>query len=224
MASPSPTSDITSPGANGNTTNDAIDDDTEHRLAHTKMYADGYERVVARKDKELTRVFWIPKQFHSDLQAIIKKDSNFLASQGILDYSVLIGVKYSDPEAVEQKFIRFNALYHPKSVDETTTTTTEEGGKFKLPCETRSTCDGVKMTASSKYHNGIPSSASLEEYYIGIIDMLTSYTFLKKSANFWKNCLWNDATLSTVPPPFYKERIVDFMEKCIVVGPDAKTE
>jgi hypothetical protein len=241
MASPSQTTgaaaDLTSPGQNPNLECDAIDNDTEHRIAHTKVYGDGYERVVARKDKELTRVFWIPKKFHSELQAIIKKDSNFLASQGILDYSVLIGVKYSNPEAVEQKFVRFNALYHPKSVDESgntnnnnnskeqeekNETTTATAAEFKIPCETRNTCDGVQMNASSLYHNGIPSSASLEQYYIGIIDMLTSYTFLKKSANFWKNCLWNDATLSTVPPPFYKERIVDFMEKCIVVGPDAK--
>jgi len=220
MGSPS----VTSPVVNQT---DVIDQDTEARPTYTKIYRDGYERVIARKDKELTRVFWIPKKDHGELQSIIKRDANYLADQGILDYSILLGVQYRDPSSDMFKEMRFNALYHPKTCENEQNINSSNNNldeilrEMRVPVEARTTCDGVELDAQSRFHKGIPSSASVEHYYIGIIDMLTSYTFLKKSANFWKNCLWNDETLSTVPPDFYRSRFVEFMEKCIVVGPDA---
>lgn len=60
------------------------------------------------------------------------------------------------------------------------------------------------------FNQGISSFGSQEVYYIGIIDMLTEYTFSKVVANFCKSFLWKSASLSTIPPASYKNRILNF--------------
>jgi hypothetical protein len=59
---------------------------------------------------------------------------------------------------------------------------------------------------------GIASdSFGSEIYFVGIIDTLTSYNGKKKAANFFKNFLWRNATLSTVPAEYYGNRLFQFV-------------
>ena len=66
---------------------------------------------------------------------------------------------------------------------------------------------------TSVFHEGINGIDGHETYYIGIIDMLTEYTWKKRSANFFKSFLWRDVTLSTIPPQDYCARIEKFASR-----------
>ena len=193
----------------------------------TKVDGDGYDRVVARRDKELTRVFWCQPADHAQLQRAIARDADFLAANGILDYSVLLGVRYADP-ASPLHAMRYNELFHPARTphhrQHSGGDSGDEGPELQIPSERRTTCDGVGLAAASRFHRGVDSRGNVETYYVGIIDVLTSYTFLKKTANFWKNCLWSDATLSTIPPDSYRSRFVDFMSRCIVTAKPPRSD
>uniref|UniRef100_A0A6B2KZG4 PIPK domain-containing protein n=1 Tax=Arcella intermedia TaxID=1963864 RepID=A0A6B2KZG4_9EUKA len=58
-----------------------------------------------------------------------------------------------------------------------------------------------------------PKTGEEEIIFFGIIDNLTSYNINKKMANFFKNAIWDDETLSTVPASFYARRFNNFMMK-----------
>ncbi|KAM0717576.1 hypothetical protein Q7P37_007428 [Cladosporium fusiforme] len=50
-----------------------------------------------------------------------------------------------------------------------------------------------------------------EIYYLGIIDCLTRYTFLKKAEHFWKGMGGNESQISPIPPERYGDRFVKFI-------------
>ena len=65
------------------------------------------------------------------------------------------------------------------------------------------------------FNGGIASKDRKEVYYIGIIDLLTSFTsLLKKTEYSWKSVWYRNAKVSCVPPGDYRERFVQFSE-CI---------
>lgn len=51
-----------------------------------------------------------------------------------------------------------------------------------------------------------------EIYYLGIIDCLTPYGFVKKAEHFWKGLSHNRSQISPIPPEQYGERFINFME------------
>jgi hypothetical protein len=62
--------------------------------------------------------------------------------------------------------------------------------------------------------NYFESSDKKYIYYIGIIDTLTNYGLLKKSEYISKK-LFQDSTISCIPPKEYKERFVNFIDNAI---------
>lgn len=64
-------------------------------------------------------------------------------------------------------------------------------------------------------------------FFVGIIDCLTAYTFMKQTATLFKryldlasdltlSILWDSETLSTVAATFYAERFLNFMTKVLL--------
>ncbi|CUG91213.1 phosphatidylinositol-4-phosphate 5-kinase, putative [Bodo saltans] len=168
----------------------------------------GGDKLLTRKDKDLTRLFWLEEEHREELLDQLTQDFQFLRGCGLMDYSVLIGVRYdqgSGPSAnVPARSMRM-------------TYALGEEGQRDIK-EIRSICregspeisfrfDPNVITHNSKYHYGVTSMQGHETYYIGIIDMLTTYNWKKKTANFCKTFLWTPATLSTIPPKAYEQRI-----------------
>ncbi|KAL1998830.1 hypothetical protein VTN02DRAFT_5506 [Thermoascus thermophilus] len=58
------------------------------------------------------------------------------------------------------------------------------------------------------HENGQPGE---EIYYLGIIDCLTHYGFVKKAEHFWKGLSHNRSQISPIPPESYGERFVNFI-------------
>ncbi|KAL5601412.1 hypothetical protein BROUX41_002601 [Berkeleyomyces rouxiae] len=63
-----------------------------------------------------------------------------------------------------------------------------------------------------------------EIYYLGVIDCLTKFGFVKKMEHFWKS-LNNDRTkISAIPPEEYGERFFDFIENITMSPEEAQRE
>eukprot|EP00758_Cryptobia_borreli_P004798 Tbor_TRINITY_DN4587_c0_g1::TRINITY_DN4587_c0_g1_i1::g.15867::m.15867 len=186
------------------------------------------KKLITRKDKDLTRKFWIGNDAsdqynlhnmdtsYRDLSNLrerlvtqLKRDTQFLAHNGLMDYSILVGVRYN----------------HPFGEDDSSTTPDIEERikcfkmKFALGEESLKGLKEVRPPTSKKpdaqvsiFHEGINSLEGAETYYIGIIDMLTEYTWKKKAANLFKSFLWREKTLSTIPPIKYAVRINKYID------------
>lgn len=151
------------------------------------------------KDNQLKRKFYPVK--YKTLIATLEKDADFLRSHLCIDYSLLIGVhtitKAQQRQAREAK---------EKSID------AEEEGEDK------------KEQKTSGLFSGVSNQAGDEVYFIGIIDFLSRYFLKKKTANFFKNFLWNDETLSTVPPKYYCDRWKNYLPTVLVEDTRLKQE
>lgn len=75
-----------------------------------------------------------------------------------------------------------------------------------------------RRNSISLLKEGIPSEGYMrnETYFIGVIDFLSRYETKKKIANCCKRFLWEPATLSTVPPKFYRDRWVAYLDKILI--------
>ncbi|KAK4696755.1 hypothetical protein P7C71_g1219, partial [Lecanoromycetidae sp. Uapishka_2] len=58
------------------------------------------------------------------------------------------------------------------------------------------------------HEDGTPGE---EIYYLGIIDCLTHYGFIKRAENFWKGMSSNKQQISPIPPEGYGDRFVKFI-------------
>jgi hypothetical protein len=181
------------------------------------------QRLITRKDKDLTRLFWMEPNVREELVTALLNDFEFLYGNGMMDYSMLIGVRYNDQdnESMRMKFAlgqenlrgikeqrpRAKSSASREASPDPSVTTIEE--PLPEPLSTTS----VRHKANSIFFNGISSIEGHETYYIGIIDMLTVYNMKKKSANFFKKFLWSEETLSTVPPEMYRDRIKSYAKR-----------
>jgi hypothetical protein len=151
-------------------------------------------RILAKKDNALTRLFWFNRNEGAAVLEQLRVDAHFLAAHELMDYSTLIGVSYNDPS-----FTLLRPVDHPTT--------------GPVPAERRSGRNTFQPT--SRYQQGIVGLAGVETYHIGIIDMLTCYNMKKKTANFFKNFLWTNETLSTVPPEMYRDRFLKYLNRVI---------
>lgn len=145
--------------------------------------------VEVLKDKSLTRLFWLRGEDRNALVLQLCTDYAFLASMGLMDYSIFIAVSYSPSSSQLSTFRRM----HDEQGDVVEERDVTEEALAALP-----------------HNSGFPSVLSQEVYFIGIIDMLTYYTFKKRFSNFAKGFLWKERTLSTIPPDDYQKRIERF--------------
>lgn len=172
------------------------------------------KKLLTRKDKDLTRLFWLDETNREELIDQLQQDFKFLRSSGLMDYSVLIGVRY-DHEGGRPAGIPARSMRMTYALG-------EEGqrGIKEIRAVSREGSPDVAqrydpnvITHNSKYHYGIDSMQGHETYFIGIIDMLTTYNWKKKTANFCKTFLWTEATLSTIPPRQYEQRIEKYSQR-----------
>lgn len=153
-----------------------------------------------RKDKDLTRLFWIASPQREELLKELQSDFSFLRSVGLMDYSLLIGVTYNDTAASPLR----PALQMGQSQD-------NGCEKRRLPETKRGSAE--QHESRCKYHRGITSILKKETYYLGIIDMLTIFNMKKRTANFFKTFLWSEDTLSTLTADDYYERASNYVSR-----------
>jgi 1-phosphatidylinositol-4-phosphate 5-kinase len=128
----------------------------------------------------------------------IASDSVFLAKMKIMDYSLLIGVHGRDPQQVSG--------YIPDNTNNNDETKVGEN-EFKIPISLFKRDDGgfCGMNDDGTLNNEI--------YYIGIIDILQQYNFMKFTENKYKSYIGKDCStkISALPPQKYAKRFIEFI-------------
>lgn len=193
----------------------AFGNPTQSTLEKTVPHFDS-DKLLTRKDKDLTRLFWLGEEEREELIHQLEQDFKFLRSCGLMDYSILIGVKYCQGPTNSRRAKSMRMTYalgeeHLRGVREE-----RSKSRASSPAGFSFQYDPNVITHNSKYHYGVPSLQGHETYYIGLIDMLTEYNWKKKTANFCKKFLWTEATLSTIPPKGYEQRIDRYAHRIFV--------
>ncbi|KAG2372711.1 hypothetical protein C9374_013612 [Naegleria lovaniensis] len=176
-----------------------------------------------KKDLDLLekkRTFTIGLENKLNYMKIIEKDTQFLASCNLLDYSLLVGVckaarsnnttSSSSGAATISNFVSVDSqqeIASPTTILTSTPNTSRKTSGF-----------GARLMRNNKCVCAIPSSQlakNLEEeselYYIGIIDILTEWTFKKESEHHLKSITSKSDTISAIHPKPYSERFFKFM-------------
>lgn len=128
---------------------------------------------VALKDLNFKRRMKVGLEMKARLLEQIEKDIRFLESQGITDYSLLVGVHLRD-EASE--------LYH----------TGCQCGIQKNSNVERQSMDITDVFRQS--HGGIESEDNTEIFFLSIIDCFTTYNLEKSLEHFAKSMIYDSVT------------------------------
>ncbi|KAL6927672.1 hypothetical protein ACO0SA_004295 [Hanseniaspora valbyensis] len=107
-----------------------------------------------------------------DLKAQLSRDVSLLKRLNTMDYSLLIGIHFTNTEE----------FYYSD--------------------------DLLSKSIASKDGNKL--------YFIGIIDCLTNYSFIKKIETLFKSITHPKSEISAVPPDMYGKRFVNFMEQNVL--------
>ncbi|KAG4304768.1 hypothetical protein PORY_001821 [Pneumocystis oryctolagi] len=170
--------------------------------------------------------------------AQVKADIELLASLNIMDYSLLVGIhdlSLGNKEHIRDNILSvfnpnseqiYNSLKHGQSassVSELRKIVSTTG-----PVSLNSTSDELLETDFTLRKNFIFYSddggfrATQEDdlpgdsiYYLGIIDLLTKYSVIKKIEHFWKGLSYSKAQVSTIPPSGYASRFFKFISSII---------
>ncbi|KAJ3605494.1 hypothetical protein NHX12_027540 [Muraenolepis orangiensis] len=130
----------------------------------------------------------------------LQRDCRVLESFKIMDYSLLLGVHVLDKKAVGRGS-RGDSRRGQKVLYSTALESIQGNGK-----DTEPVVDDDTM-------GGIPAKHKDEKLliFLGIIDILQSYRFIKKVEHSWKALVHDGDTVSVHRPNFYADRFLTFL-------------
>ncbi|KAL2084124.1 hypothetical protein ACEWY4_019642 [Coilia grayii] len=150
---------------------------------------------------------------YNALSKTIQRDCLLLQSFKIMDYSLLVGIHNVDQALRERLGDQSMAGEGPITPDQK-----RPQAQKSLYCTAMESIQGEargKGAMDSEDHmGGIPARNSKGErllIYMGIIDILQSYRFIKKIEHSWKALVHDGDTVSVHRPGFYAERFQRFM-------------
>ncbi|XP_030014133.1 phosphatidylinositol 4-phosphate 5-kinase type-1 alpha [Sphaeramia orbicularis] len=148
----------------------------------------------------------------------IQRDCLLLQSFKIMDYSLLMGIHNMDQANRERERSGGNSADSGGSEGAVTPDQRRPQAQKSLYCTAMESIQGEargKGALDSEDHTGgIPARNTKGErllIYIGIIDILQSYRFIKKLEHSWKALVHDGDTVSVHRPGFYAERFQQFM-------------
>eukprot|EP00930_Biecheleria_cincta_P104633 TRINITY_DN96_c0_g1_i1.p1 TRINITY_DN96_c0_g1~~TRINITY_DN96_c0_g1_i1.p1 ORF type:complete len:831 (+),score=148.52 TRINITY_DN96_c0_g1_i1:79-2571(+) len=150
------------------------------------------ERSVALKDVDFQQAgeqIRVGEERREKLLAQIKRDSEFLASNNIIDYSLLLGIHEREDGAP-----------------------TESANSQMTSYQARSHDASEAAAQQRRTRQGEWSSDDRTVYFMGIIDILTPYDGLKKIEHTVKAVRYDSKGVSCCPPVQYAARFNRFME------------
>ena len=140
----------------------------------------------------------------------IKNDADFLCKIGANDYSLLLGIHYINKEKKTGQHLSTNNLKENKTNIEDSIL--RESTLSDKSCDSRQ----EKLKALVDFEDGgIISETGNEVYFVGIIDILTKFNWKKKCEHFIKMVRYCSNNMSCTPPPMYRDRFVNYMNKVV---------
>ncbi|KAG7234208.1 hypothetical protein INR49_005527, partial [Caranx melampygus] len=188
-----------------------------------------YKRRASPKEREKAVPTYKDLDFIQDLpdgllleadnyNALCKTIQRDCLSFKIMDYSLLMGIHNMDQASRERERAGGNSGDSGGSEGAVTPDQRRPQAQKSLYCTAMESIQGEargKGALDSEDHmGGIPARNSKGErllIYIGIIDILQSYRFIKKLEHSWKALVHDGDTVSVHRPGFYAERFQQFM-------------
>ncbi|XP_063311137.1 phosphatidylinositol 4-phosphate 5-kinase type-1 beta isoform X2 [Pelobates fuscus] len=181
-----------------------------------------YKRRASRKEREkscptykdldflqdMREGLYFDPDTYSALMKTLERDCRVLESFKIMDYSLLLGVHVLDHAAKDKEgeTSHYNIDNKRPSVQKVLYSTALESiqgpGKKVDTLIKESTMGGIP----AKNHKG-----ERLLLFMGIIDILQSYRFIKKLEHSWKALVYDGDTVSVHRPSFYADRFLKFM-------------
>ncbi|KAM6901009.1 phosphatidylinositol-4-phosphate 5-kinase, type I, beta a [Lycodopsis pacificus] len=137
---------------------------------------------------------------YSALMKTLQRDCRVLESFKIMDYSLLLGIHVSDQKPLSRES-RCDSRKGQKVLYSTALESIRGNAKAPEPVADDDTLGGIP--AKNKDENLL--------IFLGIIDILQSYRFIKKVEHSWKALVHDGDTVSVHRPSFYADRFLNFM-------------
>eukprot|EP01064_Diplonema_japonicum_P019512 TRINITY_DN2823_c5_g1_i2.p1 TRINITY_DN2823_c5_g1~~TRINITY_DN2823_c5_g1_i2.p1 ORF type:complete len:909 (+),score=209.75 TRINITY_DN2823_c5_g1_i2:83-2809(+) len=185
------------------------------------------DNTVAMKDLNLNRCIELRWDWRQRLLWQMNIDALFLESQGLIDYSFLLGIDSSRRRAeLPMKSTVANrnlkALKTSEKMATHTGCTCVPNVKLTEPLTAIDHIDSSKDSVPSNlqgcnafavHEGGVSTSDNTEVVYFGIIDILTKYDWQKWSEHRLKRLCHGRMRMSCVPPAQYRARFITFISE-----------
>ena len=162
------------------------------------------------KDEDLHRNLRLDPSESKRIHLQLERDTKFLETHNIMDYSLLLGVSYENINKNDQR--RKNRMSHSISHPYQFQIDENEEQDFE------DLSSSFHARSSGGYDNYTVNANVVEgpgTYYIGIIDMLQEWNMekkMEKCAKVYLRCK-SRAGISCVEPVFYRKRFLKKMTK-----------
>ncbi|KAF9068538.1 hypothetical protein BDP27DRAFT_1224210 [Rhodocollybia butyracea] len=171
----------------------------------------------------------------------LRRDKEFLKKISVMDYSLLVGIHNMQRGNRDNVRRRTLKVFEPAIPKELARSVSAVGGYTSTPeaiAMRRAMRSSDPKALSLPSHSGADNRlnfifyqdegglrATDEEnreeatiYYLGVIDILTPWSTLKRVENFWKGLSADRHKISPVPPSEYAERFFKFMKAIMKDG------
>ncbi|KAL1347040.1 hypothetical protein HN51_020561 [Arachis hypogaea] len=191
------------------------------------------DETTTLKDLDLNFVFRLEQSWFQELICQLDRDCEFLEAEGIMDYSLLIGLHFRDDYSVEEMKSSKDELCSGKrdmqndEVQDMKWVPIGRGPLIRLgtntPARAERVCkarlDQLQHTGSGSINPTPPvSSGEISDVilYFGIIDILQDYDITKKLEHAYKSLQVDSSSISAVDPKLYSKRFRDFIHRIFV--------
>ncbi|KAL4596360.1 hypothetical protein ACB092_12G159000 [Castanea dentata] len=209
----------------------------------TDMPEGEIDETTTLKDNDLNFVFRLQRSWYQDLIKQIDRDCEFLESERIMDYSLLVGLHFRDDNTCDkmglspfllrtgkkdsyqnEKFMRGCRFLEAELQDRDRVLS---GRKPLIRLGANMPARAERMARRSDFDQYTPGgisrltpSRSGESYevvlYFGIIDILQDYDISKKLEHAYKSLQADPTSISAVDPKLYSKRFRDFIGRTFI--------
>ncbi|XP_029129346.1 phosphatidylinositol 4-phosphate 5-kinase 1 isoform X1 [Cajanus cajan] len=184
------------------------------------------DETTTLKDLDLNFVFRLEQSWFQELKWQLDRDCEFLEAEGIMDYSLLIGLHFRDDCSVdEMKGSPRDSNSGKRDMHDDDEMLTCRGPLIRLgmnmPARAERVCKtGVDQQTGGGSSNSTPSESNSQIsdviLYFGIIDILQDYDISKKIEHAYKSLQVDSTSISAVDPKLYSKRFRDFIHRIFV--------
>ncbi|RDX70417.1 Phosphatidylinositol 4-phosphate 5-kinase 1, partial [Mucuna pruriens] len=192
------------------------------------------DETTTLKDLDLNFVFRLQKKWFQDLIKQIERDCEFLEAEGIMDYSLLVGLHFRDDNTYEkmglspfllrtgkqdsyqnEKFMRGYRFLEAELQDRDRV---KSGRKSLIRLGANMPARAERMARRSDFDQYTPCSGESYDVvlYFGIIDILQDYDISKKLEHAYKSLQVDPSSISAVDPKLYSKRFRDFVGRIFI--------
>jgi len=186
------------------------------------------------------RKIYVPRHIYKVLSQQIKSDVSFLASQNVMDYSLLAGISWETGEVVTDEEFEARIATQPvppnhvitkslsemlpnwlvgssdnhKDKEENTSSSSVVVSPVMSPVLGRSTEDAEQVPTQFRAYN--PDKGRVEHVCLGVIDMFMYYHVGRDMFSKWRALTEDAQEISTVAPQEYADRFHLWMLKNVL--------